>query len=117
VAESIGAESRAYGPSTCITIANIGKDQKLNPAVERMLRLPSNLKNAKVVDLVERARVQLEQLVPTRERLGALSEWYYRKYFLPGKATPLVHIMIVVGTIGYLIEYPHLRKELEHANH
>jgi hypothetical protein len=91
--------------------------ERLNPTVGRMLRLPSNLKNAKVVDLVERARVQLEQLVPTRERLGALSEWYYRKYFLPGKATPLVHIMIVVGTIGYLIEYPHLRKELEHANH
>lgn len=82
-----------------------------------MMKISEHWRNTKVVDLVERARSQLGQWLPTRDRLSAFSDWYYRRYFLPGKATPLIHIMIATGTIGYLIEYPHLREELEHAKH
>jgi hypothetical protein len=82
-----------------------------------MLKIPDHWRNTKVVDLVEQARSQAGQWLPTRDRLASFSDWYYRKYFLPGKATPILHIIAVVGTIGYLVEYPHLREELEHSKH
>ncbi len=42
-------------------------------------------------------------------------DWYHAKYFKTGRFAPVVHAMVVIGTIGYAIEYPHIKHELEQA--
>lgn len=42
-------------------------------------------------------------------------DWYHAKYIKTGRFTPVIHAMVVIGTIGYAIEYPHIKHELEHA--
>jgi hypothetical protein len=37
---------------------------------------------------------------------------YHQKYFRPpGSIKPLFHAMIMIGLVGYILEYSHLRKE------
>eukprot|EP01147_Barroeca_monosierra_P005803 gene5803-7292_t len=49
----------------------------------------------------------------TPGRLGTigsgLSTQYARKYFHKGKGTPVAHVMIALGLIGYAVEYSHLK--------
>lgn len=42
-------------------------------------------------------------------------EWYHATYIKPGRIAPVIHIAVLAGTIGYIIEYPHLKHEIAHA--
>lgn len=76
---------------------------------------PSSWEKAKMSDVVSKAQAELSKAMPSRNVLSKAVDWYYRTYFKTGKPQPLIHIMLAVGTIGYAIEYPHLKHEIEHA--
>lgn len=56
-----------------------------------------------------------ERIPVNRTSVMNFMEWYHKKYFKTGRFTPVVHAMVIIGTIGYAIEYPHIKHELEHA--
>lgn len=57
---------------------------------------------------------QLRQKLPVnRNSFMRLFEWYHRTYFRTNSFQPVVHAMIGAGVLGYLIEYPHIKHELE----
>lgn len=58
---------------------------------------------------------QLRERIPVnRNSFMRFYDWYHRTYFKTGKFTPVVHVMLGIGIIGYAIEYPHIKHELEH---
>ncbi|CAN8077268.1 unnamed protein product [Agarophyton chilense] len=64
---------------------------------------------------------QLRQKIPVNKgQFMKLYEWYHRTYFRTNSFAPVVHVMLGIGIIGYAIEYPHIKHELEehkkHAN-
>lgn len=70
---------------------------------------------------VTEVAAQLRQRLPVnRSQFMRLYEWYQRTYFKTGSFAPVVHVMLGIGIIGYAIEYPHIKHELEeqkkHAN-
>lgn len=40
---------------------------------------------------------------------NAAGEAYGRKYLLPGKGAPVMHVMVALGVFGYALEYSHLK--------
>lgn len=40
-------------------------------------------------------------------------DWYHHTYIKANSAKPIVHLMVVAGVIGYAMEYPHLKHEVE----
>lgn len=47
----------------------------------------------------------------TKSLGAATSSWansYGKRYFKTGSAKPIVHLMIGLGVLGYILEYPHL---------
>lgn len=71
----------------------------------------------KVADVASQLR---ERIPVNRGTFTKMYEWYHAKYFKTGRFAPVVHLMIGVGLIGYAIEYPHIKHELDeqkkHAN-
>lgn len=41
--------------------------------------------------------------------LGEAATSYGKKYFDKGKGTPVVHVMLGLGVLGYALEYSHLK--------
>lgn len=68
--------------------------------------------DAKVADVAAKLR---EQIPVNRGTMHRAFDWYHAKYIKPGKFAPVVHAMLLVGTIGYAIEYPHIKHEIEEA--
>lgn len=57
---------------------------------------------------------QLQQRIPlNRSSFMRFYEWYHKTYIKPGRFTPVVHVMVGIGVLGYAIEYPHIKHELE----
>jgi len=58
------------------------------------------------------ARLQ-ERNPVNRRAFMTFFDWYHKTYIKTGRFTPVVHVMVGVGLIGYAIEYPHIKHELE----
>lgn len=64
----------------------------------------------KVVDVA----AQLRNRIPVnRNSFMKFYDWYHATYFKTGRIAPLFHAIIGIGTIGYAIEYPHIKHEIE----
>jgi hypothetical protein len=68
--------------------------------------------DAKVADVAAKLR---EQIPLNRGMFWRAFDTYHKTYIRPGRFAPVVHVMLLVGTIGYAIEYPHIKHELEEA--
>lgn len=68
--------------------------------------------DAKLTDVAAKLR---DQIPMNRGMFWRAFDSYHKKYIKPGRLTPLVHSMLLVGIIGYTIEYPHIKHELEEA--
>ncbi len=68
--------------------------------------------DAKVADVAAKLT---EKIPVNRGSMNRAFEWYHSTYIKPGRFMPVVHMMLLVGTIGYAIEYPHIKHELEEA--
>jgi hypothetical protein len=68
--------------------------------------------DAKVTEVAARLR---EQIPLNRGMFWRAFDSYHQRYIKPGKFAPVVHAMLLVGVIGYAIEYPHIKHELEEA--
>lgn len=68
--------------------------------------------NTKVTEMA----AQLQQRLPiNRSSLMRAYEWYHATYFKTNSSRPIFHVMFVVGALGYALEYPHLKHEIQHA--
>lgn len=70
--------------------------------------------DAKVADVAARLRGQIPV---NKGMLWKAFDSYHARYIKPGRFAPLVHSMLLVGVVGYAIEYPHIKHELEEAKH
>lgn len=68
--------------------------------------------DAKVADVATNLR---KQIPVNRGMMTKAFEAYHAKYIKPGKFAPAIHAMLLVGVIGYAIEYPHIKHEIEEA--
>ena len=68
--------------------------------------------DTKVADAVSNLRSRVPM---NRASFMGFYDWYHAKYFKTGRFTPVIHAMFVVGTIGYAIDYPHIKHEIEQA--
>lgn len=64
----------------------------------------------KLADVVAQLR---ERIPVNRNSFMKAFEWYHKTYIKPGRFNPVFHAMIGIGLIGYAIEYPHIKHELE----
>lgn len=67
------------------------------------------------VKVADMANNLTKKLPVNRSMVTKAFESYHAKYIKPGRINPLVHAMLLVGVIGYTIEYPHIKHELEEA--
>lgn len=59
---------------------------------------------------------QLQDRIPlNRSSFMRFYEWYHKTYFKTGRIAPVVHVMAIVGVVGYSLEHPHIKHEQEHA--
>lgn len=64
----------------------------------------------KVADVAAR----IQQKIPlNRNTFMRFFEWYHKKYFKTNRFNPVFHAMVGIGVIGYAIEYPHIKHEIE----
>jgi hypothetical protein len=66
--------------------------------------------DAKVSEVAAKLR---ESIPVNRGTMMRAFEWYHGTYIKPGRFAPVVHAMLLVGVIGYSIEYPHIKHEIE----
>lgn len=64
----------------------------------------------KVADVAAQLR---ERIPVNRSSFMKAFEWYQKTYITPGRFTPVIHAMVGIGIIGYAIEYPHIKHEIE----
>ena len=65
---------------------------------------------------VSEVATQLRERLPlNRNSFMKFFEWYHGKYIKTGRFTPVIHAMLIVGISGYVIEYPHIKHELQQA--
>jgi hypothetical protein len=58
---------------------------------------------------------QLRQKIPLNRAIFRRAfEWYHATYIKPGRFAPVLHVMVLAGSIGYAIEYPHIKHEIQH---
>jgi hypothetical protein len=67
--------------------------------------------DAKVSDVAARLR---QQVPVSRASFMRAFDWYHATYIKPGRFAPILHVMILAGSIGYAIEYPHIKHEIMH---
>mmetsp|Transcript_7304 Transcript_7304/g.14970 ORF Transcript_7304/g.14970 Transcript_7304/m.14970 type:complete len:80 (-) Transcript_7304:238-477(-) len=48
-----------------------------------------------------------------RVDMAGFRSWYYLTYIKPGRATPILHVCLLAGALGYLSDYPHIKHALE----
>lgn len=65
----------------------------------------------KVADVATQLR---ERFPINRGSVTRFMEWYHNTYFKTGRFAPVVHVMVTLGVLGYVIEYPHIKHEIEH---
>lgn len=59
---------------------------------------------------------QIQQRLPiNRSSMTRAFEWYHSTYFKTNSHKPIIHVMLLVGALGYALEYPHLKHEIQHA--
>lgn len=57
---------------------------------------------------------QLRDRIPlNRNSFMRMFQWYHKTYIKTSSFAPVVHAIVGVGLIGYAIEYPHIKHELE----
>lgn len=52
-----------------------------------------------------------------RKAAHAAGEAYGKKFLLPGRSAPVVHVMVALGVLGYAMEYSHLKAHEANRKH
>lgn len=57
---------------------------------------------------------QIQERFPlSRSGFNRFFEWYHKTYFKTNSPKPVLHAMVFIGAVGYAIEYPHIKHEIE----
>lgn len=62
------------------------------------------------------SRIQ-ERIPIGRSSFMRFFDWYHRSYIRTNSFSPVIHVIVAAGAIGYALEYPHIKHELEEAHH
>lgn len=70
------------------------------------------MSDTKVSDIFAKVR---ERIPLNRTAFTRAFEWYHAKYIKTGRINPVFHAAAIAMFCGYVIEYPHMKHEIEHA--